>query len=77
MHAQRDGATQINSELHTVNEYVATHYDDLIAFNFDFWPSEVLQRDDTREARAIQQVTSIREAVNCQPNMPDLNNASA
>ncbi len=76
MHAQRDGATQISSELHAVNEYVATHYDDLIAFNFDFWPSKVLQRNDTREARAIQQVASIREAVNCQPNVPDLEYAS-
>ena len=50
---------------------------DLVADNFDLGSPEVLERDDAREASAIEHIARVGQDVNRQTDVPYLRPASA
>ena len=49
-----------------------THYCDLVPDDFDFGSSEVLERDDACETRAVDHVSRVGQDVDGQSDVPDL-----
>ncbi len=50
----------------------ATYYRDLVSFDFDFWSSKVLERDDAGQTCAIGHIPGVGENVDRQANVPHL-----